>query len=500
MTDRSFVETREKDVRLYNNNNNNRRMMMRCLVLLWMVTAAATAANHKRLFAYMDTRSSNDDDDNNNQQQQQKRRTHVFALTTTGTLAQRVTGQIDSSWRRWCHHNKNGKNGKCCYSGLLNFTHPGQEKALGDWAVQHRFSLNTLRLQQLPKDNDNNDQLHHYHHHYEPFEDQDYEENLWRLAFEIGGLYLAYNKEPSKHLLHIMDDGDLAALEKKKNDAPGGVISNNIQFQDGFSSGLFVVWTLFNETEAGKRFRFKEWWQKHRITKKYGYEFGNRTEPNGFIRLGQQVCNPPSDCDLPWTELLDKFEETPVVTDIRFSTKPPYGKTDDDLRFLYPGDETILKEGRERYYQESTPPLMYSYTLEHIYLVLPAWLLLAFAPKWKITRLLTLIPIAVHAVQYLLSVYKSATTTDDDSVDLATLGGVYSLFKDSPDILYLHLASDMWLGRWISKDAVMRNVEGFMWNGVVVPVLAFTFLSGPVGWVTYVILLAPLLLPPRGRR
>jgi hypothetical protein len=86
---------------------------------------------------------------------------------------------------------------------------------------------------------------------------------------------------------------------------------------------------------------YAKFWNKHNVSS-YGFEFDNRTEPNGFIRLGQQVCDPPTDCDKPWVQLIDEFAETPVVEDIRFSTERPNSETDDDLRFLYPGDDQIV--------------------------------------------------------------------------------------------------------------------------------------------------------------
>jgi hypothetical protein len=93
-----------------------------------------------------------------------------------------------------------------------------------------------------------------------------------------------------------------------------------------------------------KRDQFEAWWKEHDITGKYGYEWGKKTERNGFIRLGQQVCNPPSDCDLPWFDLIDMFAETPIVYDITFSTVLPYGEAETDLRFLYPGDIAVLRQ------------------------------------------------------------------------------------------------------------------------------------------------------------
>lgn len=101
--------------------------------------------------------------------------------------------------------------------------------------------------------------------------------------------------------------------------------------------------------QVEKRNDFSKFWNKHNVSS-YGFEWGNRTEPNGFIRLGQQVCDPSTDCDIPWIKLIDIFAETPIVDDIRFSTERPYGETDEELRFLYPGDDQILADRFARHH------------------------------------------------------------------------------------------------------------------------------------------------------
>ena len=194
-------------------------------------------------------------------------------------------------------------------------------EALGLWSVQTRFSFNTLKLGAVKK--------------YEPFQPEDFDEVNWKLALEMGGLYLAY-AQTGKNLFHVMLDNDFGSLDG--NDET----FDKIQFQDGFKAKLYVAWTLSNETEAEVRDRFASWWQKHDMTGKYGYGWGNRSERNGFVRLGQQICDPPTDCDRDWRDLLDDFAQTPIVEDLTFSTERPYGETEDDLRFLYPGDDVVM--------------------------------------------------------------------------------------------------------------------------------------------------------------
>jgi hypothetical protein len=194
-------------------------------------------------------------------------------------------------------------------------------EAMSPWSIRNRFTFNVLN----------------FGSGYEPFLDEDYEPDRWRMALEMGGLYMAYTKT-GKNLLVIAVDDDIDSL---KNNAE----LNTILFQEGFSARLYAVWSLANDTEANKQTILKDFWQKHDITNKYGFVWGNRSEPNGYIRLGQQVCYPPSDCDRPWVDLLDEFSETPIVDDIRFSREWPYGDGDENrLRFLYPGDEMFLEE------------------------------------------------------------------------------------------------------------------------------------------------------------
>lgn len=185
--------------------------------------------------------------------------------------------------------------------------------------MDNRFTFNTFKL---------GDIISH-----EPLLDEDFEPDRWRMSMEMGALYLAYAAK-GKHLLSIMIDNDMNAL---KNNAE----VQTIQFQDSFNPELYTVWMLSKEAETRKRRHFKEFWDEHNVSD-YGFEWGNRTEPNGFIRLGQQICDPPSDCDRKWADLIDDFAETPHVEDIRFLQMRPYGETDEDLRFLNPEDPFVL--------------------------------------------------------------------------------------------------------------------------------------------------------------
>jgi hypothetical protein len=100
---------------------------------------------------------------------------------------------------------------------------------MGYWAIQNRFTFNTSPLGKgLGK---------HYY-----FEDSDYDPTLWHMALEMGGLYMAYTKV-GKNIFSLMIDNDLGSL--KRNAELG-----QIQFQEGFMSELYAVWSVGNQTEV----------------------------------------------------------------------------------------------------------------------------------------------------------------------------------------------------------------------------------------------------------
>ena len=210
--------------------------------------------------------------------------------------------------------------------------HLHQIQALGPWQVANHFTFNALQLDQT--------------YGTEPaaplLAPDDYNPDRWNYNLEMGGLYVGYTRS-GKNLLQVMHDNDMTVLEHDK-------YSNKqhlIEFQQEFKSQMYVVWTLGNETNQAKKDRFYNWWQENDITGKFGYQFGVHEQPNGFLRLGRQVCVPASDCDRTWLELMEEFARTPVVEDLRFSYHRPYGNSRDDLRWLYPGDEVILEQQRD---------------------------------------------------------------------------------------------------------------------------------------------------------
>ncbi len=121
------------------------------------------------------------------------------------------------------------------------------------------------------------------------------------------------------------------------------------------------------------------------------------------------------------------------------------------------------------------------------YGVLPAWLLLVFAPSWAGTQRI------VHAgwIPLLLGiVYLSAFALNPDSPEgggFGSLREVMALFTSPFAVLagWVHyLVFDLFVGAWEVRDAQRRGVP----HRFVVPCLVFTLMLGPIGLLLYLVL------------
>lgn len=119
--------------------------------------------------------------------------------------------------------------------------------------------------------------------------------------------------------------------------------------------------------------------------------------------------------------------------------------------------------------------------------VLPAWLLLAFAPNWRYTDRL------VHAlwIPVLLgSVYLIALVVGPEPAEgagFSSLAGVMLIFTSPISVLagWVHyLAFDLFVGAWQVRDAKRRGLSHWL----VVPCLLATLMFGPLGLTAYLIL------------
>lgn len=120
-------------------------------------------------------------------------------------------------------------------------------------------------------------------------------------------------------------------------------------------------------------------------------------------------------------------------------------------------------------------------------LILPQWLLMIIAPKWKWTLWLVnsyLIPIAL-AVAYAFLVLPNLFGSGEIP-DFGTFEGVKNLFKVGNNAVvaggwFHYLAFDLLVGSWILTDSQKNQVKHWF----VVPCLFFTLMAGPVGFLLY---------------
>jgi len=116
-------------------------------------------------------------------------------------------------------------------------------------------------------------------------------------------------------------------------------------------------------------------------------------------------------------------------------------------------------------------------------LVLPGWLLLVFAPRWKWSARIiagALIPLLL-ALVYL---YLVVAHFGESEGGFGTLAEVSKLFQNPYALLagWIHyLAFDLFIGSWEVRDAQRLGIHHLL----VVPCLALTFLLGPIGLLLY---------------
>jgi hypothetical protein len=126
------------------------------------------------------------------------------------------------------------------------------------------------------------------------------------------------------------------------------------------------------------------------------------------------------------------------------------------------------------------------------YVVLPGWLLLVVAPRWRWTQRVTALalPLAL-AVVYLTLVILHFRQSGGG---FGSLAQVSKLFENPYMLLagWIHyLAFDLFTGSWLVRDSQRLRIA----HTFVVPCLLLTFLFGPVGLLTWFLIRTSL----RGR-
>jgi hypothetical protein len=129
------------------------------------------------------------------------------------------------------------------------------------------------------------------------------------------------------------------------------------------------------------------------------------------------------------------------------------------------------------------------YSLMNLF-VLPFWLLLAFAPRWRFTPLFVhsaLVPLLVGTFYLLYLGGALFGGGGPAGGGFGSLDGLKILFSYKPALIagWAHyLVFDLFIGAWIVRDAQRRRIHHWL----VVPILFFTLMAGPFGLLLYMLL------------
>eukprot|EP01125_Pyxidicula_operculata_P002357 TRINITY_DN12240_c0_g1_i1.p1 TRINITY_DN12240_c0_g1~~TRINITY_DN12240_c0_g1_i1.p1 ORF type:complete len:172 (-),score=13.63 TRINITY_DN12240_c0_g1_i1:19-534(-) len=119
-----------------------------------------------------------------------------------------------------------------------------------------------------------------------------------------------------------------------------------------------------------------------------------------------------------------------------------------------------------------------------------AYALLILVPRWRLTKVITIIVPFAYALVYLAIVTKLLYYSPDPLKvfdQFGTLSGVKSIFKETQWVLAgwdHYIVFDFFVSRWEVYDAQKIGIP----HVLVVPCIVFTFLLGPVGWASYMVL------------
>lgn len=119
--------------------------------------------------------------------------------------------------------------------------------------------------------------------------------------------------------------------------------------------------------------------------------------------------------------------------------------------------------------------------------IVPAWLLLALAPRWRWTERIvhSVLPCALLTPLYVWLIF-----FDDPGpvgASFFSLEGVMNIFTTPRTVIgcWVHyLVFDLFVGAWEVRDARRLSIPHIL----VVPCLALTLAFGPVGYASYLLL------------
>ena len=120
------------------------------------------------------------------------------------------------------------------------------------------------------------------------------------------------------------------------------------------------------------------------------------------------------------------------------------------------------------------------------YTVLPFWLLLIVAPRWRWTQRLVHGPVVLLLLTPIYTYMLFGYAPPPEDMNFRTLYGVMVGFS-APHIVvagWIHyLIFDLFVGAWEVRDAQRRGVSHWL----VLPCLIATLMVGPVGLLLYVL-------------
>jgi hypothetical protein len=116
-------------------------------------------------------------------------------------------------------------------------------------------------------------------------------------------------------------------------------------------------------------------------------------------------------------------------------------------------------------------------------LVLVGWVLLIFAPRWKVTIMIVrsgLFPALFAVVYFVLAVLYF----NPIAVDFSSLSGLMQGFED-PNLVVMgwahYLVFDLFVALWIISDSERLRIKHF-W---MIPILILNLMAGPIGFLIY---------------
>lgn len=124
------------------------------------------------------------------------------------------------------------------------------------------------------------------------------------------------------------------------------------------------------------------------------------------------------------------------------------------------------------------------------YGIIPAWLLLALAPAWRGTQLIVhsiWIPCLLGAAYAFLLLGNIFAGGAPEGAGMDSLVAVQLLLGSEGGALvgWIHyLAFDLFVGAWITRDAMRRDFDRW----ALIPCLFFTLMFGPAGLLLYLLL------------